>query len=136
MSRKQFSVGILITLIIFALLLLSNVLRGNNERDAQVARGLVESAYQTVSSGSTDDLPEHRKWEAISQKYGRVLRWRITGMRRGFLYKDWLFDVEVTRERALTREQVNATAGPSRAYGFYSPITDVRVESARLLPKT
>lgn len=130
MSRRQLSFGAWVPVIVLSLLLVAHFLPEPHSRDAQVARVLVEAAYQTASTGGTSDLPEHRKWEMIEQKYGRVLRWRILGSHREFLYGTWSFNVEVNRERAVTQEQVDAMAGLSRLYGYYSAIVGVKVDSA------
>ncbi len=135
MSRRQFSFVAWVPVVVLLLLLVTRLLPGPHSRDAQVARGLVEAAYRTASTGAISDLPEHREWEAIEQKYGQVQHWRILGSHRDFLYGDWFFNVEVTRERAVTQEQVDAMAGPSRLYGYYSAIVGVKVDNARLLPK-
>jgi hypothetical protein len=98
-------------------------------KNERVAEALVGSAYQTARSGGEQQY-RHHSWEAIESQYGRVLSWHILGEHQSPLLGDWAFDVEVTRERALTRERVEASAGASRSYGYRSSISSVEVESA------
>ncbi len=103
-------------------------------KNERVAEALVRSAYQTASSGGEQQY-QHRSWEEIESRYGRVLSWQILGEHRTPLFGDWAFDVEVTRDRAVTRERVEASAGPSRSYGYRSSISSVEVESVDARPK-
>jgi hypothetical protein len=94
---------------------------------------MVEGAYQAAQSGGVGDISHHRQFERIQQDYGRVQSWRIVAQHRSPPWGrpfDWWFDVKVVRDRAITRELVEADAGPSKVYGYYSAITDVRVDSA------
>ena len=102
----------------------------NNER---VVEGLVNNAYQVARNGGEQQYA-HRKWENIERQYGRVLSWHVLGEHRTLPVGDWVFDVQVTRERHETREHVTASAGPSKVYGYYSSVSDVEVESANARP--
>ena len=127
MKRSKLLINVLASLFAVLVLLLQRV--WPDPRNEAVAEGLVRSGYQTAVSGGEEQY-EHRRWEAIESQYGRVLDWHILGEHRALASGDWVFDVQVTRERAKTRENVTASAGPSKMYGYYSSISAVEIESA------
>lgn len=103
-------------------------------KNERVAEALVESVYQAASSGGEQQY-QHHSWKAIESRYGRVLSWHILGEHRPPLFGDWAFDVAVTRDRAMTRERVDASAGLSRSYGYRSSISSIEVESVNARPR-
>ncbi|HZO91004.1 MAG TPA: hypothetical protein VFB38_21950 [Chthonomonadaceae bacterium] len=109
-------------------------LRGHNATDAQTARGVVERTYEYASTGSLSEIGLVRwKWQHLQDTYGRVLQFRVVAEHWGWRPHNYVFEVEVERERAHTREVPEASAGPSNAYGYYvSPsASDVRVVEVR-----
>ena len=73
-------------------------------KNERVAEALVRSAYQTARRGGEQQYIHHR-WEAIDSRYGRVLSWHLLGEHRTPLLGDCVFDMEETREWAVTRER-------------------------------
>ncbi len=104
-------------------------------KNERVATGLVNAAYQTATVSASDEEHDSFHWKATERQYGRVLSWRILRDRREFSGGYWVFTVAVVREWADTTEQIRATAGPSRVYGYYSAVNDLQVLSARPHPR-
>ena len=100
-------------------------------KNEHVAEGLVTSGYQTARSSASEEQYDHREWEQAERQYGRVVSWHITGRHRTLFRHQWAYDVDVMRERAATKERVEASAGPSNAYGYFTSIISVNVENAQ-----
>ena len=121
-----------ITFAIFAALLVQRF--WPDPKNEKTAEGIVTSAYQTACTGASEEQYDHHEWEQAERQYGRVVSWHITGHYMTPFRDQWRYEVNVVRERAETKEEVQATAGPSQVYGYYASISHVTIESANPNP--
>jgi hypothetical protein len=102
--------------------------------DPAAARRLVESAY-AYEAGQGGPVYSRIEgfWDKARKDYGGVVSWRITGQRRDILYR-WMFDVDVVRTRAFTKETIDAvgpSSGPLSGRRYPEHIGILRVVSSK-----